>query len=360
MDGAYTIIIEGKNVSERKLGDHTEGSLLSSSVTVLSNVENNGMRTVVLTRPLKGASPNHYSFEPTTLKLNFIAAVGQALTFGPHNQAPHGTGSLTLWPAESPVCLCVQPAAPFGQGSGRVVYLPTGETVGFSAGRCPPTPRGSLLAQRNPTCDLRSYVGGLATCHHGWYLLDAEQELPWEDQPLVYYKKFRVYFQEYNASHHKQIFRLDWGIGAGGNHDEYDVPQCAPGTKVEECNHTITGTWTPIPANAPKTHLVALHHHCHAPTCLRVETYNNDTGELLCRTDPVYGGTGGYVSDQARFDEPGYIGTPSCMWGSQEDGLAPPPLMNNMTIYVVAVTNNTYGHHGEMALPQAMVTQELL
>lgn len=50
MDGAYTIIIEGKNVSERKLGDHTEGSLLSSSVTVLSNVENNGMRTVVLTR----------------------------------------------------------------------------------------------------------------------------------------------------------------------------------------------------------------------------------------------------------------------------------------------------------------------
>ena len=39
------------------------------------------------------------------------------------------------------------------------------------------------------------YVGGLDSCRHGWHLLDADQEVPWLDQPLIYYKKFRVYFQ---------------------------------------------------------------------------------------------------------------------------------------------------------------------
>jgi hypothetical protein len=29
-------------------------------------------------------------------------------------------------------------------------------------------------------------VGGLNVCRHGWHLLDADQELPWPDQPLVY------------------------------------------------------------------------------------------------------------------------------------------------------------------------------
>ena len=61
----------------------------------------------------------------------------------------------------------------------------------LNANRCPAQPRGDLLAQRNPSCDIRTYAGGLATCLHGWHLLDADQELPWQDQPLVYYKKFR-------------------------------------------------------------------------------------------------------------------------------------------------------------------------
>ena len=76
------------------------------------------------------------------------------------------------------------------------------------------------------TCDIRTYQGGLATCHHGWYLLDKEQVAPWVDQPLVYYKKFRIYYQEYDPSFHKQITRQDWGIAADGDHSEYDVPPC--------------------------------------------------------------------------------------------------------------------------------------
>ena len=50
---------------------------------------------------------------------------------------------------------------------------------------------------------------------------------------------------------------------------------------------------------------------------------------------------------EARFDEPGYIATPPCLWGSPEHGFETPPLMNGVTIRVVAVTNTS-----EMALPE--------
>ena len=82
----------------------------------------------------------------------------------------------------------------------------------------------------------------------------------------------------------------------------------------------------------------------HAPTCLRVELWNNATGELLCRQEPVYGGSGGVPV--SRFDETGYIFQPPCLWGSAEHGLEAPPLASGMPITVVAVTNSTYGHHG--------------
>ena len=36
-----------------------------------------------------------------------------------------------------------------------------------------------------------------------------------------------------------------------------------------------------------RKHLVLMHAHCHAPTCLKVELWNNDTGELLCRQEPA-------------------------------------------------------------------------
>lgn len=50
--------------------------------------------------------------------------------------------------------------------------------------------------------------------------MDADQSIPWQNQTLVYYKKFRVYFQEVDATapKHVQIMRHDWGIGADGDH----------------------------------------------------------------------------------------------------------------------------------------------
>lgn len=357
----YAIVVDGHGaVSERQLGNHNAGSLLPPSLKTLSSSVADGVRTVVLSRPLAGASPQHYSFEPLVLSLPFINAVGSGPTFGYHKAKTAAT--LHLWPGGgAPACLCTQPAAPFGRGSGLLKYLPTGETIGFRPDRCSPEPREDLLAQRNPTCDLRTYVGGLTACHDGWHLLDAEQTIPWPDQPLLYYKKFRIWFQEHKAAaaptapNHTQIIRHDWGIAADGDHAEYDVIQCARSTPVPQCTHQITGTWMPVPAGGPDLFLVASHHHCHAPTCLRLDMWNNDTGKLICRQEPIHGGAGSGI--ELPWDEEGYIATPPCLWGSPSHGLEAPPKMNGVTIRVVAVTNSTYGHHGEMALPEISLVE---
>ena len=80
-----------------------------------------------------------------------------------------------------------------------------------------------------------------------------------------------------------------------------------------------------------------------------MEIVNNQTGELLCRQEPVYGGTGRL--DLPKFDEPGYIAQPPCLWGDA-DGLEPMPRASGVPFTVRAITNSTYGHHGEMAFPE--------
>jgi len=46
----------------------------------------------------------------------------------------------------------------------------------------------------------------------------------------------------------------------------------------------------PVAAGGAPKYLLAVHHHCHATTCLAMEMWNNDTGALLCRQQVVYGG----------------------------------------------------------------------
>ena len=360
-DAPYAIIVDGYgNVTERKLGYHQGGTPLAPSVTVASSEVADGVRTVRLTRPLAGATADHYTFTPTVLALDFINALGKGPRFAQHHG--HTSATILLRPsggdAPTSACICTDGAPPFGQSRGLLRYNPTGETIGFP-NKCDPHPRMSLLEERNPTCDLRTYRGGLATCHHGWVLLDADQEVPWQDRPLEIYKKYRVWFQEYRAAAaspppsappHLNVVRQDWGIGADHDHAEYDVPRCRPGTPRARCTHTATGTWMPVPPGGQDMFMVLSHHHCHAPTCLRLEMWNNDTGRLLCRQEPLYGGTG--AIDPPAFDEPGYIAMPPCMWGARAHGLEPPPKMNGVTIRVVSVTNATWGHHGEMALPE--------
>jgi len=173
-DAPYTLVVEGDTgaVSERKLARHAPGSLLAPSVTVVSSAvsADGSLRTVVLQRPLAGKTEDYYSFDADFSlqghSLNFIAALGATAAFGPHGPQPHSSELLTLWPqisstAAAPACVCTLQPAPFGRGSGGLQYVDTGSVVGMGGGRCPDEPRGDLIKQRNPTCDVRTYVGGM-------------------------------------------------------------------------------------------------------------------------------------------------------------------------------------------------------
>ena len=175
--------------------------------------------------------------------------------------------------------------------------------------------------------------------------MDAAQAQPWPNQPLIYWNKYRFYYQEYQPRFHViALPRAVWAIGAFIG--EYDVPQCKPGTPVADCKHEIWGVVRPAGDNL---HVAAMHFHCHAPTCLAMEIWNNRTGELLCRQEPVYGGTGRV--DLPKFDETGYILQPPCLWGDAP-GLEAMPRASGEAFTVKAITNSTVGHHGEMAFPE--------
>ena len=74
------------------------------------------------------------------------------------------------------------------------------------------------------------------------------------------------------------------------------------------------------------------------------------TGSLLCREDPIYGGTGSIANP--KFDEPGYIAQPPCLWGDAAYGLEPPVNTTGLYLHTVKMANATFGHHGEMAWQQ--------
>jgi hypothetical protein len=168
----------------------------------------------------------------------------------------------------------------------------------------------------------------------------------------VYHFKFRFYYQELNVPQ-KHVMAVDTTWGIGGATGEYDVPVSAKGPGVDaNATHVETGFFTPPGTDM---HFVAAHFHCHAPTCLSQELrFGGPEGELICRED-AYHGKGDVAPGPTgdRFDEEGYIAQPVCMWGAPP--FAPPPLVSGRKLWYKAVTNNTYGHHGEMALPQ-MIT----
>lgn len=283
-------------------------------------------------------------------------------------------------------CLCPLEPKPFGKASGALTYQRTAQAADVGDGRadyfgtgypgsgkmCLPSVSSSLLAQRNPTCDIRHYRGGQWACHHMWSLLDADQEIPWTGRPLVFRHKYRFHVQPHDPSAHTPV---TLGETAGhhypnaalllGSPWEYDVPTCAEG--VAGCS-LVEGSWVhTVTGNYMGSHtFVSLNNHCHAPTCLSMRIYacakgspleqcDARQGKLICRTDPVYGGTGHPALRNTRFDEPGYIAIPDCFWGAAEYGLEPPVDLAGVPLHIVKTANATYGHYGEMAGGQPWV-----
>eukprot|EP00658_Telonema_sp_P-2_P069144 TRINITY_DN5822_c0_g1_i8.p1 TRINITY_DN5822_c0_g1~~TRINITY_DN5822_c0_g1_i8.p1 ORF type:complete len:381 (+),score=61.25 TRINITY_DN5822_c0_g1_i8:452-1594(+) len=376
-DTPWTIVMEADgNVSEHKLGNQAPGTVLGSSVVVVSNIVSGSLRTVVMTRPFKGKTSQYYTFNPTSGTIPFINAVGSGPKYAYHkSKLPSSISLLPVGTDAAGACICPEQPKKFGQASGSLVYHPvanqsqdTGSgAVGFGAGKCKDWPSTNLMQQQNPTCDIRHYKGGQWACHHMWSLLDADQPIPWSDQPLVFHHKYRFWVQPFQPSYHTPLV-LGETVGSAlliGSPWEYDVPECDHG--VPGCS-LVKGTWihTVVGSTMGQHNFSALNFHCHAPTCLSMEVYrcdrsvsvgdcNSSVGELICREEPVYGGTQAPAINATRFDEPGYIAIPDCFWGPAEFGLEAPPDLTGWPLHMVKTANATWGHYGEMAGGQPWV-----
>ena len=77
---------------------------------------------MVLTRPMKGAGPEYYSFGETEIK--FLNAYGSGPNFDYHKNKI--ASSLTLVPVQGVApgsCVCPESPKPFGQGEGTFTYV---------------------------------------------------------------------------------------------------------------------------------------------------------------------------------------------------------------------------------------------
>ena len=370
-DIPYVIYVNDQGVHEQLLGTcgseacHCPGTPLKQSITVLSEKVVNNIRTVVVTRPLKGPLKQYYTFDTDAQsQIPMIAAIGHSQTFEHHRE--HKIDKIALFDLKQPNCICDMGA------TGSLCDSNGTRCITFTK-NCVPAPSGELLSQRNPTCNSRQYGGGLKCCAHKRILLDVDQ--PNRPEILRYHMKIRIWFQEYkaighNVSHHNlERFYYQTEAWAG----EYDVPpafpvpgkpiigypnwpegKLTPGTSCKghcpdgddcKCAHSIVFKWT-----VSNVRLIYAGGHCHAPSCISMELYRNDTGhemEILCRQIPVKG-KGNVAVD--KFDEVGYISLPPCLWGDDK-GLQPSVFLpENTPMVSIKYNRNTHvGHFGEMA-----------
>merc|ERR1719336_1660690 len=106
-DKPYTIVVDGTgNVSERKLGAHDPGTVLSASVSVTDNKVVDGIRTVTMTRDIVGKTADHFTFSPSTSNLPVISASGLAGLFAYHGPKLRSGGTLKMSALDSPTCIC--------------------------------------------------------------------------------------------------------------------------------------------------------------------------------------------------------------------------------------------------------------
>ena len=126
------------------------------------------MRTVVLERELRGASPDYYSFSLASATIPFINAVGSTPNFQQHKQRNAATLRLVPTSPAQPSCLCAG-----AEGTIDGYHLNA---------NCVGEPLSDLLSTNNPTCQVSTY------------LLDAEQAVPeYVDRTFF---RFRFYYEE--------------------------------------------------------------------------------------------------------------------------------------------------------------------
>eukprot|EP01083_Nonionella_stella_P279752 951569_1 len=372
-DEPYAIIIDGTGaVSERTLGDHSPGTLLPPSITIQSNAISNGIRTVTLTRPVKGMS-----FHLQTGSLNVITAIGSTVELSYHKART--AASIVLLPTSTDACVCKPQVQSF------LTYMDQQRSVfGY---KCLDAPRSDMLKKgdgtqrygiQNAACDVDTYHGGLVCCHHKSLLTDKAQEsqIP-KDKTDKYFLKWRYYFQEYvpakeaaKASHkhlHHWVFLIDDRINdyeEDNIESEYGIEGIGKisanltvrglglediGTAADAATADDNGGIAPVPFDANTTIMpLVMTPHCHAPSCIRQEIWNVDTGQILCNMTARYG-SAEYGSVYDIFNEPNYITIVPCIFGYQPGLQYPFVLTPDTNITAVKYFNNTWRHLGQMA-----------
>lgn len=198
-----------------------------------------------------------------------------------------------------------------------------------------------------------TYHGGLRCCHHTWFLTDREQDALIPSEVDTYYLRWTFYHAEYKpatptapASHlhlHHWVFLIDASV------NDYEEVQCQPDST---CIGSITARLTArdmgledIPQNYSGITPIVMTPHCHAPSCLRQELYNADTGALIC------GVTARYGNGTEVFNEANYIALPPCLFSAfHQPGLEPPQTITPDTnLRAIKFFNTTYRHLGQMA-----------
>lgn len=104
-DNPYAIIVDGNGVvTERQLADENPGTLLSGMVHLVSMQVQDGIRSVVVQRPLAGVSPAYYTFSPDITNLAFINAIGSTVEISYHKARTAAT--IALFQPGATTCLC--------------------------------------------------------------------------------------------------------------------------------------------------------------------------------------------------------------------------------------------------------------
>ena len=204
-DLPYAIIVDGAGrVTERRLADHGPGTQLMTSLRVEANTVRDGRRTVVVSRPVRGATKEHFTFPTLPGDLAIISAVGDTAQLAYHKAK---TGAVvTLLPTRAAACVCPATQTHY------ISYMDE-VTLQFGEYSCEDRPRSDMArygeaaaggrAGPNLACHSATYHGGLQCCRHGWLLTDRGQDeaVP-RDKVDTYYLKWRYYFQvQYSTVH---------------------------------------------------------------------------------------------------------------------------------------------------------------
>jgi len=317
-----------------------------------------GIRTVILQRPLVGLTSNHFTFSPSNSTLHFINALGDTVDLTQHKSRDAST--LKMFHTDTTAsCLCYEDSA-------------TIDGIPYD-GDCKPEPLSDLLKENNPTCQVTSYLGGLSCCVNHDFLLDKDQNPPPFVDEIIF--RFRFYFEDFNSTLHQEIHHVEWALNGcdsgsdgpnpmGCRHIEFDIVKgvgssAGPDIQILQSTFPVHGMLarscgpdngqcmdiSKVGKGGIKLMMAAAH--CHAPNCLRQELINLDTGETLCLGIPVHG------TSEAAFDELGYLYTPPCTWGTAEEGFYDPPVLAlNTNLQMIAYYNSTYVHPGQMGIWQ--------